>query len=145
VKYAGAATIAVFIALAACSTTHRVQVVRAPQACHDQTVQIYFEPESAEVTAEGRAVIGAAATSAKGCVVRTVQVVGLADAVGSPTANLQLSKERARSVSAVLAEAGLPPAEFQLAAAGSQGAVTTEGTAKPLRRRADVILRLTPR
>ena len=39
--------------------------------------------------------------------------------------------------------ATLPAGEFDLAAAGQQGAVTQDGEARPLRRRADVTLELT--
>ena len=50
------------LGLSACTTTvkTRDQIVRAPR-CVDQTVQIYFEPDSAEVTKEGRAVLNLAA------------------------------------------------------------------------------------
>ena len=39
--------------------------------------------------------------------------MGLADAAGEPDANLELPKRRAQSVTAALAAAGLPAAEFQ--------------------------------
>lgn len=129
--------------LCACATTPRQQVVRAPQPrCADQTVQVYFEPDSAELTAEGRAVIAAAATAARGCKVAGVDVTGLADAAGAAGANLDLSQKRAASVAAALKAAGLPAAEFKVAAAGQAGAVTAGGKTQPMRRRADIVLRL---
>jgi outer membrane protein OmpA-like peptidoglycan-associated protein len=105
-------------------------------------VQIYFEPDSAVVTDEGRAVLAQAAQAARGCAVKDVKVLGLADAVGAPDANLQLSRRRADAVTAALAATGLPAAEFEVAGAGQAGAVTPTGEAQPLRRRADVVVYL---
>jgi outer membrane protein OmpA-like peptidoglycan-associated protein len=139
-----AAVAALAAGLAACATVERARdrIVRVPNRCADQAVQIYFEPGAAEVTPEGRAVIRQAAEEARGCEVRRVDVVGLADAVGAPAANLELSKRRAQSVTAALASAGLPAGEFALAAEGDAGASTADGRAAPLRRRVDVILRM---
>jgi outer membrane protein OmpA-like peptidoglycan-associated protein len=123
----------------------REQLVKAPAHCVDQAVQIYFDPDSAELTREGRMVIHQAAGAAAGCRVASVEVIGLADAQGAPGANLELSKRRAAAVAAVLEADGLPAAEFKVGAAGQAGAVTPEGKAAPLRRRADVILHLAPR
>jgi len=135
------------VALGGCQTvqTARARLVKAPPRCVDQTVQIYFAPEAAELTPEGRMVISQAASSARGCRVSGVEVLGLADAAGAPGANLELSRKRADSVAAALAANGLPAAEFKLAAAGQAGAVTADGAARPLRRRADVTLHLAPR
>ena len=124
----------------------RDRIVTAPTRCEDVTAQIYFEPDSAQVTSEGRAVLAQASSQAKGCKVDRVTVLGLADAVGTPGVNLELSKRRAASVSEALAATGLPAAEFDLEAAGQSGAITRSGDAQPLRRRADVTVELsTPR
>lgn len=123
----------------------RTQMVRAPERCVDQTVQVYFEAWSAELRPEGRMVIDAAAQNLRGCKVAAVEVLGLADAVGAPEPNLELSKKRATAVSQALAAAGLPAAEFQVAAAGQAGAVTPEGAAAPLRRRVDVTFKVAQR
>jgi outer membrane protein OmpA-like peptidoglycan-associated protein len=133
------------LALGGCQTPRGGPVARGSAACEDQAAQIYFEPASAEVTREGRAVIRAAAHAARSCAVKKVSVMGLADAAGDPAANLELSKRRAQSVTAALAAEGLPDAEFDLSAAGQAGAVNANGDARLLRRRADVILRLAPR
>ena len=132
------------LSLAACATVQKARdrIVKAPTTCVDQTVQIYFEPQSAELTREGKAVINAAAGSARGCKVASVEVLGLADAVGAAGDNLELSKRRAQSVTAALASAGLPAAEFRVSAAGDAGATTSGGQARPLRRRADIVLHL---
>ena len=124
--------------------TARAHLVKSPPRCVDQTVQIYFEPDSAEVTHEGRMVIAQAASNAKGCRVTAVDVVGLADSAGGADANLQLSKRRADAVAAALTANGLPNAEFKTAM-GQAGATTAGGQAQPLRRRADVTLHLAAR
>jgi peptidoglycan-associated lipoprotein len=138
---------ALALSLGACATAQKVRdrIVKAPSRCVDQTVQIYFEPESAEITREGRMVLNAAAADAKGCQMKSVEVMGLADAVGGADANLELSKRRAQSVTAALASAGLPAAEFRVSAAGQAGSVTADGKTAPLRRRVDVVLHLTDR
>jgi outer membrane protein OmpA-like peptidoglycan-associated protein len=141
------AAAAVTVLASGCTTaqTDRARLVRAPARCVDQTVQIYFEPGSAELTHEGRMVIDQAASGAAGCRVASVEVTGLADAQGAPDANLELSKRRAAAVARQLAANGLPAADFKVTAAGQAGAATAEGKAAPLRRRAEVILHLAPK
>jgi outer membrane protein OmpA-like peptidoglycan-associated protein len=123
----------------------RAALVRAPESCVDQTVQVYFEPRSAELTHEGRLVIDTAAQGVRACKVTAVEVLGLADAVGAPAASLELSHRRADAVSQALKAAGLPAAQFQVAAIGQAGAITPEGEATPLRRRVDVTLHVAGR
>jgi len=144
--YVVAAGVAAAMLLAGCTTVRnaRDRIVKPQPRCVDTTVQIYFEPDSAEVTSEGRAVLRAAADQARACKVEGVSVLGLADAAGAPGANLELSQRRAEAVSRALAATGLPAAAFDTAAAGQAGAVTPSGDARPLRRRADVTLRLSP-
>jgi len=133
------------LASACTTTTERSRLVRAPASCADQTVQVYFEPQSAELTKEGRDVITAAAAGARACKVTSVEVIGLADAAGAPGANLELSQKRATSVAGALKAEGLPAAEFKVGAAGQVGAVTASGQAQPMRRRADIVLHLAAR
>ena len=101
-----------------------------------------FEADSAEVTDEGRAILAQAASTAKTCKVDRVRVLGLADAVGAPAANMELSKQRVAAVTKALLANGLPAAEFDLTAAGQAGATAADGEARPLRRRADVTIEL---
>ncbi len=58
---------------------------------------------------------------------------GLADAAGTSADNPALSKARATAVTEALQRAGLPAAEFEVAAAGDAGAVNRQGEAAPLR------------
>lgn len=132
------------LSLGGCATmtSGRDRIVRAAPRCADQTVQIYFESFSAEVTRESRAVIVAAARQAKPCKVTGVDVLGLADSVGAPDSNLELSKRRAEAVTEALAAAGLPAAEFKITAGGEAGSTTVDGRSRPLRRRADIVVHL---
>lgn len=138
--------LAAVTALSACQSLRsaRERIVRPPARCVLETVPIYFEPGVAALTPDGRRVIAEAAARARGCTVKAVTVVGLADAAGDPAANMELSKRRAESVAAAVAAAGLPSADFGLAAAGETAAVTADGRAAPLRRRAEVTLVLEP-
>jgi peptidoglycan-associated lipoprotein len=128
--------------LAGCASMQPHGLVTTAKGCQDQTVQVYFDADSAAVTKEGRAVLHQAADLAKGCRVDKVTILGLADAVGAPDANLALSKKRAEAVSQVLMHDKLPAAELDLQAAGQAGAVNAAGDSRPLRRRADVVLKL---
>jgi peptidoglycan-associated lipoprotein len=142
--YTATAGLGAALAITGCSTVRnaRDRIVKPQVRCADLTVQIYFEPNSAEVTSDGRAVLQAAAGQAKGCKVGAVSVLGLADAAGAPAASLELSKRRAEAVAHALAATGLPAAEFDTAAVGQAGSVTAAGDTRPLRRRADVTLKL---
>ncbi|RAK64988.1 OmpA family protein [Phenylobacterium kunshanense] len=120
----------------------RDRIVRASPTCEDLSVPVYFEPNVAVLTREGQRVIAAAARQARGCTVRSVRVVGLADATGDPAANLELSKQRAASVAAAVARAGLPAATFDVEAFGQAGSITPDGRVQPVRRRADITLDL---
>jgi hypothetical protein len=131
------------LGLGGCNTmptaTARGRIVQAPTRCADETVQIYFETFSSDVTKEGKAVIAAAAQQARPCKVTGVDVLGLADSVGGAAdSNLELSKRRAEAVTAALSAAGLPAAEFKITAVGEKGSTTADGRSRPLRRRADI-------
>ena len=129
--------------LAGCAGTGaRRTLVRTEPVCQDVTVPIYFEPNQSGLTRDGRRVISMAAAAARGCTVRSVQVLGLADAAGDPAANQALSQRRADAVAAALTQAKLPPADFVVSAAGETGAASVGGNTQPGRRRADVVLKL---
>jgi len=116
----------------------RAQIEVAPSLCEDFQVQIYFTRDSVAVTREARSILAEAKNMAKGCAVKEVRVVGLADAVGAPGANLEISKRRATAVTEALGRAGFKNVSFEVRAAGDAGAVTWDGAMQPLRRRADI-------
>ena len=129
--------------LAGCTSMGaRRTLVRTEPVCQDVTVPIYFEANQAGLTRDGRRVITMAAADTRGCTVRSVQVLGLADAAGDPAANQALSQRRADAVAAALTQAKLPAADFTVAAAGETGAASVGGSTQPGRRRADVVLKL---
>ena len=135
--------LAMTVGLGGCASVGmRRSLVRTEPTCQDVTTPIYFEPNQASLTRDGRRVIPAAAAAARGCAVQSVRVLGLADAGGDATTNQALSQRRAESVTAALIEAKPPPAEFAVTAAGEAGAETASGQAQPVRRRADVVLKL---
>jgi outer membrane protein OmpA-like peptidoglycan-associated protein len=141
-KTAMIAALGLGLALGGCAGMGPGKLVRTAKACQDVHIPIYFEPDAADLTPEGRALIATEAGRVGPCKVDAVQVVGLADAVGDPAANMELSKKRAASVADAIVKAGLPAAEFDLAAAGQAGSVTKSGEVAPVRRRADVTLKL---
>ncbi len=116
----------------------RSQIVQTAPSCEDFSVQIYFESQSAKLTDEARQVLKEADALATGCKVSSVKVIGLADAVGAPDANLTLSKQRAAVVTRALSKLGYGSVGFEVGAAGDVGATTRGGEARPLRRRADI-------
>ena len=116
----------------------RSQIVATAPSCEDFSVEIYFESQSAKLTNEARSVLKGADDLANGCKVASVRVIGLADSVGAPDANLTLSKQRADAVTRALGRLGLSNVEFDVGAAGDAGATNSAGEARPLRRRADI-------
>jgi outer membrane protein OmpA-like peptidoglycan-associated protein len=137
----------VILALAGCQTSrphYAGPLIATPQSCADIDFPIYFEPGSARVTREAEGLIASARKRSSGCRVTGVDVVGLADAVGAPGANLALSERRADAVTRALGRNGFGTAPVRVAAAGAAEATLAGGEAKPLRRRADVNIRMSP-
>ncbi|WP_236627627.1 OmpA family protein [Caulobacter sp. B11] len=134
--------------LGGCASTpwprSRAQIETPATPCQDFQVQIYFDRDSAEIPREGRSVLASAQAMAKGCQVKAVQVVGLADAVGAPGANLDLSRRRGDAVRKALGKAGFKQVVLDVTAAGEAGATTAMGAVQPLRRRADIRIEMGP-
>ncbi|WP_297512450.1 OmpA family protein [uncultured Caulobacter sp.] len=136
------------VVLAGCASadgpwrTLRKPVAAAPPSCADFQVSVYFEQDSAALVPEARMVLAGARDQARGCAVKSVRVVGLADAVGASEANLILSRRRAEAVSAALAKHGFAQVDIDRVAVGDAGAVAPSGAAAPLRRRADILFDL---
>jgi outer membrane protein OmpA-like peptidoglycan-associated protein len=134
--------------LTACATDRttvtRDQIVATAPVCQDMTLPIYFDTGSTELTTAAAQALRESAALTRQCAVREILVVGLADADGSRNRNMELSRRRAERVAAALAAEGLPAPAFDLAAAGEAGAVNPTGAPEPLRRRAEVVIRLSP-
>jgi len=142
-----AALMAAAAALAGCESAPKMHMPAffSPPSCADFAVAIYFEPESAAVTPEAKALIRGAMAHARRCQVSGVDVVGLADAPGASAANLQLSKDRAAAVTAALSESGLDHVDVNTTALGDEGALAHGGEVRPMRRRVNVTFHLAPR
>jgi outer membrane protein OmpA-like peptidoglycan-associated protein len=135
------------VALAACHTTQSRRpstgpLIVATPSCSDINFSIYFEPRSSEVTHEADRLITQARADSRDCDVTGIVVVGLADAPGSPDANLQLSRRRANAVTREMHRRGFTTVEFREKAFGAADAATRSGAERPLRRRADVSIHL---
>ncbi len=135
------------LALAGCSSMGggREALVAVPDACGPKRFDVYFAENQAGLTEAARTAIGLTATQLQGCEIRTVRVLGLADATGAADANLTLSGQRALAVVEALEAAGWPAPAFEVGAAGDAGAVTAGGVEEPLRRRAEVLVTAAPR
>ena len=117
-----------------CASVHRMTA----GPCHDTTVSLYFETGGDVVPPIGQEIVAATAKRLRGCQVRELTLLGLADASGSSANNLELSKRRADNVLSSFVKAGLPVPKYTLVAAGDKGAVDAAGVAEPVRRRVDV-------
>lgn len=137
------------LAVAGCGWTpgmrDRSELVAEPSPCMAKRFEVYFAEGEARLTQPALQAIGLNATQLQGCDIRSVRVVGLADAQGGSAANQTLSERRAVAVAEALVAAGWPTPAFEVIAAGDTGAVTAEGTNEPLRRRTEVLVEASPR
>lgn len=142
-----AAAAGMLLAVSGCESLPKLKMpmIASPPPCADFTISIYFEPGSAIVTKEARALIHSAAARARRCHVIGVDVVGLASPVGDSARDLQVSKDRATAVTAALAASSFEHVDFSVTAVGVAGAQTRAGEVRPLRRRANVTFHLAAR
>ena len=138
------------LALTGCETSGRMmrdrsEIVETPTACTPKRFEIYFADGEARLTEPARQAIGLTATQLQGCNIRTVRVLGLADARGGAEANQDLSERRAKTVAEALAAAGWPSPAFDVGAAGDEGAANAAGVREPLRRRTEVLVDAAPK
>ncbi|HEX4096560.1 MAG TPA: OmpA family protein, partial [Caulobacteraceae bacterium] len=111
--------------------------VASNSPCHNTTVTLYFESGSETLTDAGRQIVSLTAHRLRGCPVKELSLLGLADPTGSPQINLTLSQHRADAVLSAFVRAGLPVPKYTLVAAGSKGAVDANGAVEPVRRQVD--------
>lgn len=138
-----ALTACAVFSLGACAQTERVfnrdRLVKSPEFCVDQTLPIYFAPGSDALSQPARTLIADTAQRLRACRVDSVLVTGLADASGTPQANLAVSRKRADRVALALSEEGLPAPTIETLPAGDAGRADA-----PMRRRAEVLIRARP-
>ena len=139
-----AAALTALTAIGGCSTVKRTAGLEAAaRRCENLSFPIYFQTGSIDLTPPAREMIRTSAQRTKGCRVSQVRVVGLADADGSAQRNMELSRQRADAVAAVLAAEGFPAPTFDLAAGGEAGSVSGR-TVDPVRRRTEVQVTFAP-
>jgi len=144
----GCMGLTVAVGLSGCGVTRfmdRSAVVTEPSPCIAKRFEVYFADSEARLTEPARQAIGMAAAQLQGCDIRKVEVMGLADARGGATANLNLSERRAQAVAEALTAAGWPAPVFEVGAAGEAGATTDSGVREPMRRRTEVLIDAVPR
>lgn len=135
------------VSTAACGTfgpKSRDDLVMAAPRCADTSFTVYFNEGSDRLTQPAMQLIRETSRQLRPCTVVTARVVGLADATGTPEANLSLSQRRAVKAAEALRNEGIPAPSFEIDAGGDAGATTAEGEDNPLRRRATVFLTVAP-
>lgn len=138
------------LAVSGCASTRsmftdRSDIVMAPKVCAPMRFEVYFADSEARLTEPARQAIGLTAAQLQACTIKSVRVIGLADARGGADANQSLSERRAQTVAQALAGAGWPAPVFEVTAAGDEGAINEQGIREPLRRRTEVLVDAGPR
>ena len=114
---------------------------RIPQrGCDNLPVTFYFETGSDQLSDPAKLIVGESAAAMKSCRIKEVHLVGLADPVGAPQNNLELSRRRAQSVLDAYVAAGLSVTRYHMVAAGERDAINSSGEVEPLRRRVEATL-----
>lgn len=133
------------LVVAGCMTRPDRDAIVADADCAPIRFDVYFATNEADLTPVAVEAVRMGAAKASICRVDRVRVLGLADAQGGATANLNLSERRAQTVTTALEAAGLPAPVFEVQAAGDTGATTAAGVNAPLRRRTEVLIEARPR
>jgi len=109
--------------------------------------QIYFDTNSVNIDARGRAIVKNVAYVVANAGPTRVTVIGRTDRVGAPPANLALSHRRADAVRDALITAGVPAASIDTSWTGEakQAVATANDAAEPRNRVVDVtVVKETP-
>jgi len=116
----------------------------SPPACGAGSLDVYFDADRTELTPEARRLVDAFQDRFNSCHIDEVVVVGMASAAGEDPANDELSKNRAAAIASAMQARGWPAERFTVLARGEAGA--TVGSADvPMRRRATVNVKSSPR
>lgn len=112
----------------------------APEAPRNYLV--FFDWDKADLTADAKAIIKAAADNSRTMSVTRIEATGHADRSGPDAYNLGLSKRRAESVKAELTALGLAADEIVLRWKGEREPLvqTPDGVREPQNRRVEIIL-----
>lgn len=107
-----------------------------------QEYLVFFDFDSAALTAEGRDIVRSAAENARAGGVSRIRVTGHADTSGPADYNMGLSQRRADAVAAELVRLGIDRGQIAVSAAGeTQPLVPTgDGVREPQNRRVEIVL-----
>ena len=112
----------------------------APEAPRNYLV--FFDWDKADLTADAKAIIQAAAGNSKTMTVTRIETTGHADRSGTDAYNLRLSKRRAEAVMGELTRLGIPANEVVVRWKGEREPLvqTPDGAREPQNRRVEIIL-----
>lgn len=102
------------VTIGGCASVEKVRTrfVATTPRCETMNFPVYFRDNSDALTAPAMQTISATATRAKGCKIAAVEVIGLGDAKGTASQNLDLSKRRAQAVADALKANGFPAPSY---------------------------------
>ena len=141
--------IAAACALAACETQSGAVMTpplsKTGTANPDQapvSYMVFFNLGSTKLSDQDKNTVAQAAQVYKTKANARVMVTGYADTVGSPSANMALSQQRANVVKNLLVQSGVPAAAITTAASGDTGLLveTAAQTNQPKNRRVAIVI-----
>jgi len=141
--------IAAALALAACETQSGAVMTpplsKTGTANPDQapvSYMVFFNLGSTKLSDQDQNTVAQAAQVYKTKANARVTVTGYADTVGSPSANMALSQQRANVVKNLLVQSGVPAAAITTAASGDTGLLveTAAQTNQPKNRRVVIVI-----
>lgn len=128
--------------LGACASSEKTKVATPVSAatshCSAQQMVFYFGSWETALNDIGQKEIALVQSKLAGCSIDAVRIVGMAGAPGDVAANMEVSRKRAETVADALAAGGWPRDRFAIEVRGEDGATTSDGLEKPMRRRAEV-------
>jgi len=133
------------VALAGCATNDAVTETPPqpfdPASCYARDFFVYFNDQSILLTPEAREAMEEMGEAIDGCTIGEVRIIGSAEDEGGRVESQEISERRAQVLAEYLNEhVGWPRPNFQLFATGERGAVTDQGLAVPMRRRARIVV-----
>ncbi|WP_423141789.1 OmpA family protein [Parablastomonas sp. CN1-191] len=102
---------------------------------------VFFDPASAKLTPQARAILDNAAASYRTCGPAAIYIMGHTDRKGADEANMALSKIEAASVRAYLISRGLPAKLMVIRGFGETRPLveTADGVSEPQNRRVEIV------
>lgn len=111
-----------------------------PRVCQAETLVVYFEPNAQRLGQSGLETLDAVQQRSEGCLVNRVELVGHADAEGSPEHNVVLSERRAEDVRGQLIARGVESENMVALGRGESDLArpTRDGASEALNRRVEI-------